>query len=357
VKGRVLVAGFTTRHVAQSAHRAGYRVCAVDHFCDADLAWYTEDRIAFGELDELVPAVEEMCRRHSFDMLVATSGAEGITAPVPLSGTPAEKIGRFLDKLEIQHFFEDLKIPVPRLAREGEYPAMIKPRFGSGGWRNRIIRSDGERAAWDREFDAMPAITQEIVEGTPASVCCVTDGTRARAIAVNEQLLRMAGDSRFGFTGSVTPFDTGGAAGMIRTAERIAACSGCTGTVGIDFVLGDKPWAIEINPRFQGTLDTVEMATGTSLFEAHVAACRGILPAAMPRPCRYAARTILFAERDLRIRQDLADLAPSVADIPHTGTVIEEGKAVVSVYGWGPTRAGALALLDKHISRAAKYVR
>ncbi|MFA5255043.1 MAG: ATP-dependent carboligase, partial [Methanoregula sp.] len=53
MKGRVLVAGFATRHVAQSAARAGYEVCAVDHFCDQDLFWCTEDRLKFGELDEL----------------------------------------------------------------------------------------------------------------------------------------------------------------------------------------------------------------------------------------------------------------------------------------------------------------
>ncbi|MCA1917385.1 MAG: ATP-dependent carboligase, partial [Methanospirillum hungatei] len=34
---RILVAGFSTRHVVLSAIRAGYEVCAVDHFCDADL--------------------------------------------------------------------------------------------------------------------------------------------------------------------------------------------------------------------------------------------------------------------------------------------------------------------------------
>ena len=38
VKGRILVAGFATRHVAQSAALAGYEVCAVDHFCDQDLS-------------------------------------------------------------------------------------------------------------------------------------------------------------------------------------------------------------------------------------------------------------------------------------------------------------------------------
>jgi predicted ATP-grasp superfamily ATP-dependent carboligase len=357
VKGSVLIAGFATRHVAQSAFRAGYRVCAVDHFCDLDLAWYTDDRIRFGELEEIAPAVEEMCCRHPFDLLVLTSGAEEIAAAVPLYGTPKEKVARFLDKLGIQRFFEALPVPVPPLAREGEYPAMIKPRCGSGGWRNRILRSDVERRAWEAEFGGMPAITQKLVQGIPASVCCFADGNRAVAVAVNEQLLRGEGPGMFGFCGSVTPFDHPIRERMIRYAGQIAAGSGCTGTVGIDFVLGDEAWAIEINPRFQGTLDTVEMATGLNLFGAHVDACRGILPAPMPRPMQYAVRTILFADRDLTIRRDPAPLAPAVADIPPEGTFIEEGKAIVSVYGWGPDRNAALTLLDKNITRVNQYVR
>ena len=74
MKGRVLVVGFSTRHVAKSAARAGYEVCAVDHFCDQDLSWYTSDREKFEDLADLPKATERICRRHTFDLLVVTSG-------------------------------------------------------------------------------------------------------------------------------------------------------------------------------------------------------------------------------------------------------------------------------------------
>ncbi|MEN6611693.1 MAG: ATP-grasp domain-containing protein [Methanoregulaceae archaeon] len=298
-----------------------------------------------------------MTRRRRFDMLILTSGAEEIASAIPLCGTPPDRIARFLDKREIQQFIEDLGIPIPPLVPEGKYPAMIKPRCGSGGWRNRVIGNAREREVWDTEFGEMPAITQAVAPGTPASVCCVADGTRAAAIAVNEQILRGNGPGRYGFSGSVTPFDHPLRETMIRHAETIAAASGCVGTVGIDFVIGDSVWAIEINPRFQGTLDTVEMATGRNLFLDHTNACRGILPVTRPDPVQYAARSILFADRDLTIRDDLALLAPAVADIPPKGTPIEESKALVSVYGWGASREAALALLDKNINRVNQYVR
>jgi predicted ATP-grasp superfamily ATP-dependent carboligase len=193
---------------------------------------------------------------------------------------------------------------------------------------------------------------------SPSSVSLVGDGARARAIAVNEQLLRGGAATRaFGFCGAITPFHHPLTAEMIRIAEGAAAASGCVGSIGVDFITGeDRTWVIEINPRFQATLDTVEMATGCNLFDLHIAACRGMLPASIPAAGRCAVRRILFADRDLTVQDDLKGLAPSVADIPWPGAEIEEGGAVVSVYGCGPNRSDAMALLDKTITRVRRYM-
>jgi predicted ATP-grasp superfamily ATP-dependent carboligase len=358
VKGRVLVVGFATRHVVQSAARAGYEVCAVDHFCDQDLFWNTADREQFEDLADIPGAIERICRRHIFDLLVVTSGAEDLSPPLHLCGTPKEKIGCFLDKLETQHFFEQQKVPVPRLLTDGEFPAMVKPRRGAGGWRNAIVQDKNGLSDWEELYPGIPFIRQEIIKGIPASVCCVTDGSRSRAIAVNEQILRGKEGPAFGFCGSVTPLDHPLGAEMITRAEQIAAASGCIGTIGIDFVLGsDIAYAIEVNPRFQGTVDSVEMACDCNLFQYHVEACAGILPQCSPSPRQVAVRSILFAEEDLTINADLKHLASCVADIPWPGTSFDAGQALVSVYGWGQTREAACSLLDKHISTVRQYIR
>lgn len=359
MKGRVLIAGFATRHVAQSAFRAGYEVCTVDHFCDQDLVWYTKDREKFEDLADLPDAIDRISRRHSFDFFVPTSGAEVLPAPVPLMGTPHAAIRRLMDKLDTQHFFESLNVPVPRILPDGEYPAMVKPRTGAGGWRNAVIHSDTEMAAWRELYEDVPHLRQEIVAGDAASVCCIATGSAAMALTTNEQILRGGdGESAFGFAGSITPCNNPCAAEMTALAERIAAASGCVGTIGIDFVIGaDGPVAIEINPRFQGTVDTVEMATGCSLFDLHRDACRGILPQARPPARQVAARKILFADRDMTVTADLSSLKEFVSDIPWPGTFFEEEQAVVSVSGWGADRKEALARLDKHITTVRQYMR
>jgi uncharacterized protein len=359
VKGRVLIAGFATRHVAQSAFNAGYEVCTVDHFCDQDLYWCTKDREKFEDLADLPDAIDRICRRHTFDLFVPTSGAELLPVPVPLMGTPHTSIMRLMDKLDTQHFFESLRIPVPRILPDGTYPAMVKPRTGAGGWRNAVIQDDAAMAAWRTLYEDVPHIRQEMVEGSAASVCCVTTGSDAMAVTTNEQVLRGgSGESAFGFSGSITPSDHPLGNAMVPLAERIAAASGCLGTIGVDFVIGSNgPVAIEVNPRFQGTVDTVEMACGCNLFDLHVGACRGSLPSSRPKTRQVAARKILFADRDITINTDLTSLKEFVADIPWPGTFFEKEQALISVYGWGPDRSAALAMLDKHITTVRQYMR
>ncbi len=355
VNRRVLIAGFTTRHVACSAHAAGYEVCTVDHFCDQDLYHYADDCLSFSELDELSPAIARMSERHACDLFVPTSGAEMLPVTIPRYGPAPEKAAQFLDKSEASHFFLKNGVPAPATLPEQTYPAMVKPRSGSGGWRNAVIHNEEEWCRWKQELADPPALWQELVEGIPASVCCVTDGHRARAVAVNEQLLRGGEEAAYGFSGSVTPFVHPMADRMIRYAETIASASGCIGTIGIDFVVGKKPYVIEVNPRFQGTVDTVEMSTGTNLFSLHVDACEGRIPGTMPAPRQFAARKIIFAEDDLRVGDDLKQF-PFIADIPWAGSLVESGGAIVSIYGWGPSRRDALLMLDKHISTVQQYI-
>lgn len=355
--GRVLVAGFATRHVVQSAHRAGYAVYAIDHFCDQDLGWYAKECMIFQELDEIGEKVADMAHLHSIDILVVTSGAEEIAAPIPLYGTPPRQVERYLDKLEIQRFLEEHRFPAPPLAAAGEYPAMLKPRRGAGGWRNQVVQNADEEARWLELFGDHPHIAQRVVSGTATSVSCLADGSRARAVAANRQLLRGEGNRQYGFSGSLTPLPNHPlSARMIRLAEEIAGASGCSGSIGVDFVLGEDAFAIEINPRFQATLDTVEMATGLNLFRLHLDACRGRLPECVPLPSRFAVRRILFAERDRTIRADLASLSPLVADIPWPGTEVEEGQAIVSLYGWGATPETAFGMLEQTTDRVRRLL-
>ena len=79
-----------------------------------------------------------------------------------------------------------------------------------------------------------------------------------------------------------------------RYRPKLIPALGLVGTNGIDFMVNkDGPKVLEINPRFQGSVDAVEMATGENMFQAHVDAINGKL-----RPFKirqYGYRAIHFA--------------------------------------------------------------
>jgi predicted ATP-grasp superfamily ATP-dependent carboligase len=358
LKGRILVAGFATRHVVGSAYAAGFEVCAIDHFCDQDLTWYTKEHQTFEELAELPDLIADLCSRHTIDCIVTTSGAEDIDIGRNVCGTPRSVAARFCTKSSIQQFFEEYEFPVPPLLPEGEYPAFIKPDTGAGGWRNTLAATQDDEAAWTESWPDTPYIRQMPVEGIPCSVSCIADGTSARALSLNRQFNRGGkGERRFGFAGASTPFQPKERERILGLAEEIAAKSGCIGSLGIDFILTDDDInTIEINPRFQATLDIVEMSTGVNIFEMHRNATHGIIPAFRPTPKMTVARSIIFAEHDCVVKDDLKSLHPDIADIPWPGTEIEEGNAVLSVYGRGANEDEMLAALDKTITRVYRYM-
>ncbi|MBN1432842.1 MAG: ATP-grasp domain-containing protein [Methanomicrobiaceae archaeon] len=358
MKGRVLVAGFATRHVACSAKRAGYEVHAIDAFCDQDLTWNTKSCRTFEELDSLPGIINDSCKEIRPDILVVTSGAEDISVSKKISGSSRKKAGEFTDKKKIQNFFEENSINVPSILPDNQYPAMLKPCRGAGGWRNTIVNSKVEEDEFRSLWPDTPYVRQEFIEGIPCSVSCIASAGRAKAIAANLQYLRGgAGEKAFGFAGAATPFPSEYKDELMREAERIAALSGCTGSIGIDFILSDKGiYAIEINPRFQATLDIIEMSTGFNIFEAHINACRGILPELSPKHKKFVARKVIFAKRDLKVSDDMKKFYPKVADIPWKEDEIEEGGAIMSVYGEGSTLPEAESSLDKTIKEIARYI-
>lgn len=355
----LLIVGFSTRHVASSAARAGYTVYALDHFCDLDLMGCTVACRRFEELAEIPHMVRELCATYRIDAIIATSGAEDLhDPPAPLLGTPRCNTERFLNKALMQEFFLEHGFPVPPLVNPGEFPAMLKPCTGSGGWRNELVTDEDDIGAWRFRFPDESYLLQKFTPGIPASVCCVTDGKRARALAVNLQIMRGTEEARYGFSGSQTPFTHPMSPRMRDMAEEISAATGCRGIIGIDFIISEEGiFPIEINPRFVATLDTIEQSTGMNLVSVHINACNGVLPENIPPSSAVSVRRILFAPHDLIVTRDLTFLSPLVSDIPASHSSFLAGEAVISVYGTGPDETTAYASLDKTIRMVSQYMR
>jgi len=101
------------------------------------------------------------------------------------------------------------------------------------------------------------------------------------------------------------------------------------------------PYVVEVNPRFQGTLECIERVFGINMVDAHAKAClRGILPQMKQKTVTFCTRLILYAHQRL-IAPNLNGFK-QVRDIPLPKVIIEKGEPICSIIVEGASRRAAL---------------
>jgi len=379
----ILAIGFDTRNIVCSASRAGYTVCSIDAFRDLDLqkcayaSAFLECRTS-SELRQLDPRwiIAKMNSFElDFDAIVPGSGMEMLdpgSFPCPVLASSPDAVKEASNKLHLEKKLEALGMPIPQCYSPEElnaieYPVILKPSSGGGGIFNRVARNRKELLAAFEELEKLDPglateelVIQEFLEGIPSSVSLLSTKSQALAVAVNEQLIGIPWLSRlpFAYCGNVTPFRTEYAEEMEALAEELVLEFGLLGSNGVDFLITEKgPVVLEINPRFQGSLDTVEMATGINLFEAHIGCFRGELPE-KPEAKFFAARGVLYSDRELFIDRKLMDviLREKSADIPSMGTVTEPDWPLTSLFACASTRDESVRSLERGAERIKTFI-
>ncbi len=364
---KVLVVGVNTRPVVKSARALGLRVVAVDRFRDVDLCSLAEDvlppppsspaeRLDWKDL--CLRALEE----HEVDAVLYTSGMEHQRELLKelerrglLVGNPWERVRRARRELFSTASSLGLSFPPTEEARSPEeaeeraeelgYPVVLKPPSGGGG-RGIVLVKSGEEVegGFRRASSSGRVLVQKYVRGRNASASLVCGRGEAVCLTVNEQLI---GDSSLGapgpfsYCGGVVPLEGGKEAERIREgAEALCSELGLVGSNGVDFVIsGGEPWVVEVNPRFQGTLEQVEGVLGINLVEEHLRWCGGGGGRyGKPRGC--SVKLVLYAGRELTA-PDLRRF-PNAVDLPWRGQRVGRGQPVCSVLEFAPGRERAM---------------
>ena len=351
---KILVAGINIRHIAASASRAGHEVIAADCYCDRDLSLWAKETIRLPR-QRPEKCLVRLVQEHRPDAVVLGPGLEQARIKgAPVLNNPPEKTSQVSDKLWLASWLEREGYPFIRTQASPEgmpYPFLVKPRRGAGGVGCRVVRSTDD-LKWQ---DGL--IAQELISGQPASVSVIGNGSGARAIAVNEQLIGLswAGARGYRYSGNITPLvaPQRQLADMAAMAESIIAGLGLVGSNGVDFLLGEMgPVPVEVNSRFQGSLDSMELAYAVNVFQAHFQSFSGLLPDPPGPPLCTAGRIILYAPSPLGIDADL--LSRWTADVPVMGSRIEPDDPVLSITSQGAGREAVLSCLK---GRAAKLGR
>lgn len=381
----ILVIGFNTRNIVCSARRAGYRVFSLDAFQDFDLqrCAYASTLLEYRTAKELHQLDSSRIKNQinefgldglELDAVILGSGLETLDRSIfscPIFASSSSAVKEASNKISLSKRLEKLGVPHPQRYSTDEldcieYPVMVKPAVGGGGIFNRIAKDKHELLFILEEFSGLDpdlektVLIQAFLEGIPLSISLLSTKREALSVAVNEQLIGVSWLTRlpFAYCGNITPFRTEKAGEMEEIAEDIILNFGLEGSNGVDFLLTENgPVVLEINPRFQGSLDTVEKATGLNLFEAHIGCFEGRLPEKPIAKC-FAARGILYSDRELFIDRELMDviLGEEAADIPLQGTIIEPDWPVTSLFSCTPTKEEAVLSLEKRAEKLKTFI-
>jgi len=373
----VLVIGFSTRNIVCSGTRAGYNMYSIDAFCDHDLIQCSVDarKLDIGDsfdassisLEELAALIESF--NVEFDAVIPGSGFESMgldTLPYNVLANDPDIMRDVSDKYLFSKRMEKLNIAHPRTVlicdiNELELPAMVKPACSGGGIFNMKVEDAADIGTIHERmgFIGIPSgkdrlIAQEYVHGIPASVSVISTKEKAFAIAVNEQLIGTSWLTSipFAYCGNITPFETPYAEKIKRISEELILDLGLVGSNGVDFIISEKgPVLLEVNARFQGSLDTVEMATGINLLDAHIRAFDGQIDHLAGSEKLYACRAILYTDRKIIVTRDAQRklLEKDVCDVPNAGQVINPGEPVISLICSGKNRDEVLSGIKESV--------
>jgi predicted ATP-grasp superfamily ATP-dependent carboligase len=309
----------------------------------------------------MAKALSKTCR---IDAMILTSGLDDdfrvlneLSRLAPILGNSVEVIQNVRKK----QFFAELtrlgidcpKTFVAKNADDAEaaaaeigYPVVVKSTKSFAGMSAELAESPEEiRDAYSGTRDLKEKfMVQEFIDGTHASISFLSTENDVQILTINEQLLGLKSlfsPKPFGYCGNIVPLD---ASNVVfrkckQLTEEVALHFGLQGSNGIDVVISKeaKPYVIEVNPRFQGTLECVERVLGINVVQAHVDAClKGVLPRFERKTSTYCSRLILYAPKRAKC-PDLAGL-PEVRDVPIVESIIEKGEPLCSILAEGNSR-------------------
>ncbi len=364
----VLIAAASGRALAAAARRSGFKPLVVDFFADDDTCALaaTTAQVADAErgfaADELVAQLHALAAGESPTGIVYGSGFEdrpeildSLAQHFFVFGNKAAIVAKAKDPRTLAALCRQRAIPHPEIRFDpppdpGHW--LIKRQGGGGG----IHIRGGDAEAEPGDY------YQRRVTGMPVSILLLADGLDVQALGASSQWTAMSSTLPFRFGGAVRPAQCPGAqlAALAGAARTIARALGLVGLNSVDFLAdADGFHLLEVNPRPGATLDIFADKDG-ALFAAHLAACRGHLPARPLVFTKAAATAIAYTPCELPSMPALT-WPDWCKDRQRPGTFLRAGDPVCTISAEAETAGAAralvgerLALFENHLSRKAQ---
>ena len=157
------------------------------------------------------------------------------------------------DKLMCTEILKKAGIKAPEIVKKAEEGKkyVTKPRFGCGAEATYLVT----------DFDNNEElVASEYVKGETLSVSLIA-GKKPLPLTVNHQFIEFGeketearengktGAFGIKYNGSLTPYQTPRRDELYETAISTVKCLNCFGYVGVDIILADLPYVVDVNPR------------------------------------------------------------------------------------------------------------
>jgi predicted ATP-grasp superfamily ATP-dependent carboligase len=356
---RLIIVGASVRAAAESALRAGFRPWCADLFADADLCAIVPDAVRC-PVEQYPTCLLRILSTAPRAPWIYTGALENhprliqkMAAVRPLWGNGAAALRLARSPFEVARILRDADLDAPAISPAGadlsrDCRWLRKPLAGSAG--QGIEFADTANADNSRHY------YQQFIEGTPMSAVFVRAGPEVQLLGVTEQLIGVPwlNAPPFRYSGNIGPvaLSTRLEQRLMRIGRAIGDGCGLLGLFGVDFVLdGDRPWVVEVNPRYTASVEVLELATGVSAIGAHSVAY-GSSPRARvpPQEGPVCGKAILYAKD----RITFPGLPPSeypgarFADVPCQGEEIEAGWPILTLLAWAESIDACGIALLKH---------
>jgi predicted ATP-grasp superfamily ATP-dependent carboligase len=330
----IVLAGFSVRALAESTVKAKKDCIAVDFFGDLDVVRTCKTvslRREYGVSLDFNPflflkAVDGL----QYDYLMYVGPLENhpqvleeFSKKCVIIGNDAAIVKKVRDWRNVYQFCKSNDVLFPETVDGLEY--VVKPKKSGGGIGIQRLSK---------------YVVQKFVKGVNISASFLGDGNKGEVVSVNEQLIgkKEFGAQKFWYCGNITPVYVDVEDEIQSICDKAVKVFGLKGSCGIDFVVNDRVYLMEINPRIQATLELVERVFDVNMIVLHENAFKGIIEKGKS-PKKTWGKAILYADRNV-VMPDTTEWLDYkwIKDIPHPFEHIHKSEPLCTVIAEGSDR-------------------
>lgn len=167
-------------------------------------------------------------------------------------------------------------IPVPREVLTGQ--KVVKPITGCGAAGVRLTTDPPLEGEFGQQFIKGDHLSVSLVAGRVVGEACLYFSDKAPlTLALNRQDIRIE-EGRFEYLGGETPVDHPRFEEIMEIAKTTVGILGCQGYAGVDVVVADKVYVVDVNPRITTSLIGIAAVMKEEIADLLIDASVGNLP-------------------------------------------------------------------------------